>query len=133
MKDVSLRNTAVVRDDIASSIPNQLSLGSIDLVDYKPHHLTYASKNNGEGLAVFGEIYYPIGWKVYIDGQETDFLRVDYFLRGLVIPAGEHQIEFRFEPTSYSTGESISLAGSILLMLLTLGALAKGIVSLKND
>lgn len=122
MKEVSLKNTAVIREEFTSEIPNNISVGTIELTNYKPDHLTYQSSNSGEGIAVFGEIYYPEGWKVYIDGEETDYLRVDYFLRGLVVPAGEHTIEFKFEPSSYHTGESISLAGSILLVLVLIGA-----------
>ncbi len=133
IREVSLKETAVVRDEFTASIPENLSAGTIDLVDYKPNHLTYASKNSGEGLAIFGEIYYPKGWKVFIDGQEVDYLRVDYFLRGVVIPAGEHTVEFKFESEAYSTGEAISLAGSILLSLVVLGAIAKGILDSKKD
>ena len=73
--------------------------------------------NSGSQLAVFSEIYYPKGWKSYIDGKETEYIQADYVLRAMVIPSGNHQIEFKFEPGSYLIGNKVSLASSILLLL----------------
>ncbi|MEJ2004415.1 MAG: YfhO family protein, partial [Cyclobacteriaceae bacterium] len=89
---------------------------------YLPNDITYRSNNSGAGLAVFSEIYYPEGWKVTIDGEETDMLRVNYVLRGLQIPAGEHTINFSFEPSIYATGNTIMLIASILMLLLFIAA-----------
>ena len=69
-------------------------------------------------LAVFSEIYYEgwdNDWKAYIDGEPVDHIRVNYLLRGLMIPGGKHKVEFKFEPVTYYVGEKINLAGSILL------------------
>lgn len=93
----------------------------IELKSYKPNELIYSSKSQGEKLAVFSEIYYPAGWKSYIDGKESNYFRTDYLLRGMVIPAGEHEIEFRFEPVSYIVGNKISLVSSLLFILLSAG------------
>ncbi|MCW0482695.1 YfhO family protein [Gaoshiqia sediminis] len=89
----------------------------IELLEYRPNYLKYKARAKNTSLAVFSEIYYPKGWKAYIDGQETDHLRANYVLRALPVPAGEHEIEFRFEPASYFTGNKISLASSLLLIL----------------
>ncbi|MEA3445373.1 MAG: YfhO family protein, partial [Bacteroidota bacterium] len=94
------------------------SLAQIEMTEYKPNHLTYRSISSNAGLAVFSEIYYPSGWNVSIDGQEAELVRVNYVLRALKIPAGEHTIEFKFEPKSYFTGEKISIASSIILALI---------------
>ncbi len=94
------------------------STASIFLTDYKPNHLTYQSNAAQEQLGVFSEIYYPNGWNAYIDGEPAEHFRANYVLRAMLIPAGEHSIEFKFEPGIYATGETISYASSILLLLL---------------
>jgi hypothetical protein len=95
--------------------------GSIRLTSYLPNDLVYKSECSQEEFAVFSEIYYPEGWNAYLDGKPVPHIGVDYVLRGLAVPAGSHTIEFRFEPQTYSTGNSIAMAGSVLL-LVTLGA-----------
>jgi uncharacterized membrane protein YfhO len=72
-------------------------------------------------LAVFSEIYYPHGWKSFIDGREVPYFRADYALRAMVVPAGTHTIEFRFAPQSLKTGQAVSWAGSILVLLMAAG------------
>ena len=99
------------------------SLASIKLSEVKPNYLKYQSINENEGFAVFSEIYYPSGWKTFIDGKETSHIRVNYILRGMLIPAGHHVIEFKFDPDVIKTGSKITLASSILLGLLLLGGL----------
>ncbi len=96
---------------------------SIKLTSYEPNHLVYKSKTSKEQLAVFSEIYYPHGWKVYIDGKPADHFRVNYVLRAMVVPEGNHKIEFKFEPDLYHTGESIALASSIVVIILVLGGI----------
>jgi len=92
--------------------------GAIKLKEYKPNYLKYsANVNSGAQLAVFSEIYYPKGWKSYIDGKEADHFQANYVLRAMVIPSGQHEIEFKFEPASYYLGNKVSLASSILLLL----------------
>jgi uncharacterized membrane protein YfhO len=71
-------------------------------------------------MGVFSEVYYPRGWNAYIDGKKADYMKVNYVLRGMVIPAGQHTIEFDFHPDSYYTGLTISKWGLILLYLLLL-------------
>ncbi len=99
------------------------SLASINLVDYKPNYLKYESSNSNDGFAVFSENYYVHGWNAYIDGTIVSHVRVNYILRGLQIPAGNHTIEFKFEPQVITTGSSIAMASSIVLVLLLLGGL----------
>ncbi len=91
--------------------------GSITITQYKPNHLIYQSNNLKLGFAVFSEIYYPKGWNAYIDGKQTEHVCVNYVLRGLEIPAGNHTIEFKFEPKSYSNGNKVAMVGSILLLI----------------
>ena len=96
------------------------SLARIEFVSYQPNHLVYRTNAISGQLAIFSEIYYKKGWNAYVDGQLTPHFRADYVLRAMIVPAGEHTIDFRFEPVIYSRGEKISLASSILLILLVL-------------
>ena len=74
-------------------------------------------------MAVFSEIFYDAGWRSFVDGEEVPHFRVNYILRGMVLPSGEHSIEFRFEPESYFKGKKIATASSYLLFILLLGAI----------
>ena len=96
---------------------------TITLAEYQPNRMVYSSQSTSEQLAVFSEIYYEKGWQAYIDGEKTDHLRVNYILRGMVVPGGTHEIVFEFHPRSYYTGSTISIIGSLLLLLLFLGAI----------
>lgn len=97
------------------------SLASIRLINYKPNHLRYTSNTLKDQLAVFSEIYYDKGWNVYIDGEFKPHFRANYVLRAMIVPAGQHTIEFKFEPKVYYTGETISLISSIILLLFIIG------------
>ncbi|MEP6647759.1 MAG: hypothetical protein ABJC12_11780 [Saprospiraceae bacterium] len=92
--------------------------GQIKLTSYAPDELVYQSTSLGEGMAVFSEIWYgpDKGWQAYIDGVKAPHFRADYILRAMRIPAGEHQIRFKFNPTSYHAGEMISLIFSLLIV-----------------
>jgi len=98
------------------------SLGTIKLDSYQPNNLKYTTNLNEEGLAIFSEIYYKDGWNAYIDGIKTEHFRANYVLRAMKIPAGNHSIEFKFEPSVFISGERISLASSISLILLLIFA-----------
>jgi hypothetical protein len=99
------------------------STASILLTEYKPNYLKYQSNNSNDGFAVISEMYYENGWLSSIDGKEVPHYRVDYALRGIEVPKGEHTIEFKFEPQVIKTGSTIALASSILLGLLIWGGL----------
>jgi uncharacterized membrane protein YfhO len=74
-------------------------------------------------VAVFSEIYFPWGWNVKIDGKDTDLARVNYVLRAIRVPAGNHDIEFYFNPTSAQVTDDISIASIVLIYILCVGAL----------
>ena len=97
----------------------------IYLESYKPNHLVYRSSSSSANLAVFSEIYYPDGWKAYIDGEPAEHIRVNYVLRALAIPEGDHVIEFKFEPESYTQASTASTVASIILLLLVIFGFVK--------
>ncbi|MEL6852927.1 MAG: YfhO family protein, partial [Bacteroidota bacterium] len=132
LRSINTGNTAVV--DVAidggrfgeqiKGLGNQSDPNArITLTSFDNKRITYKSNSSQPQLAVFSEIYYndKKGWKAYLDGQEVPHLRANYVLRALNVPAGEHEIEFRFEPAAYFTGETISLISSIILLLLMAG------------
>lgn len=94
------------------------STASIQLLSYAPNQLEYKYTASRPQLAVFSEVYYPVGWKAYIDGQKADHFRVDYILRGMVLPEGEHTVTFKYIPDSYYTSARISQVASSLLIIL---------------
>jgi hypothetical protein len=132
-KEISLMNSFNPSKEaiIGNSFKNQITKPSfpvlenekIELVSYQPDELHYKYSAREEKLAVFSEIYYPAGWKCYIDGKESQYFRTDWVLRGMLVPAGDHEIKFTFRPVSYYTGNKVSLASSILLILLFAGYL----------
>ena len=100
---------------------NNDSSASIDLTSYAPNRLVYKSSSKVDQLAVFSEIYYPKGWKVEMDGEPSDYFSAGYILRAMVVPAGEHEIVFTFQPKAFYTGNKIARASSALLLILLLG------------
>jgi hypothetical protein len=105
----------------------------IELTSYKANELVYQSSASSDRVAVFSEIHYPAGWRAFIDGNEVPHFRANYILRALSIPAGEHEIRFEFKPDSYFSGNKISLAGSLMLLLATAGMVAATILRKKRN
>ncbi|KAF0202750.1 MAG: hypothetical protein FD170_1599 [Bacteroidetes bacterium] len=106
----------------------------IELTEYQPNKLKYSSQAASDQLAVFSEIYYDKGWNAYLDGEKVPHFRVNYVLRAMVVPAGNHEIEFRFEPKVFAVGEKVSFAGSLLLILMLVGFAATELwKKLKSD
>lgn len=98
--------------------------GTIQLTDYTPTSISYQTNSPKGGLAVLSEVYYPKGWEVEMDGQilEADkLIRVNYVLRALEVPAGQHTIVMRFKSQSFANGVILARISSVLLILLVLG------------
>lgn len=120
------RYEALVKEEFrqhisVSELAQQADGDLIQLTSYKANELIYKSVSASARIALFSEIYYPAGWQAYIDGTPVEHFRANYVLRGLQIPAGEHEIRFHFRPESYYTGNRVSLAGSVLLLLISAG------------
>lgn len=94
----------------------ELGQGDIFLTDYQPNHLTYAYRSDKGGLCVFSEIHYPKGWRAYVDGKEVPYIRANYLLRAMVLPAGDHTVEFRFRAPNFKTVELVSLLSSLIIL-----------------
>jgi hypothetical protein len=115
----SSKTNAVVHAEFKSQLNGigKDSTAQIRLLAYNPSNMQYKSVSKAKQLAVFSEIYYPAGWNCYIDGKATETLRANYILRGVVVPAGSHKIEWKFEPVSVSRGNNLAMLGSSILLL----------------
>lgn len=127
LKDIDPATTALIDKRFADQVNNKElksdSLSGIVLMDYQPNKLVYNSNSATQQIAVFSEIYYADGWKAFLNGNEVPYFRANYVLRAMVVPAGKNTIEFRFEPTQYYRGESMSMIGSILIIILAGGVI----------
>ena len=160
IEGADLRTTAIIGNDFAwaqeamknmSGSPSGPSSEvetspTITLSHYAPNELRYEFSTDTERAAIFSEIYYPKGWKAWIEpagaygevrgghyqptseGHPVELFRADWMLRGAIIPEGEGQLIMRFEPDSYQLGEDISRASSIALILLLIASAAGMIV-----
>ena len=90
---------------------------------YNPDYLKYRSHSATDQLAVFSEVYYEPDWRAYIDGKPAEYIRVNYILRAMVVPAGDHVIEFRNEAPLFHRMDTVTILGSVVLMLLAGGAI----------
>lgn len=90
---------------------------------YNMDHLIYKTKTSKDQLAVFSEVYYAPDWRAYIDGKPADYFRVNYILRAMVIPAGEHTIEFKCEAPKLYQLIKVDIVFAILFILAVAGSL----------
>ncbi len=125
LDSLDTKKTAIINKGFKGFLPleniQRDSTATIKLLSHSPNYLKYKSETNSPQLAVFSEVYYPKGWNAYIDGELTNYFRANYVLRAMTIPEGKHIIEFKFEPQVVATGSKISLASSILFLLVFVG------------
>ncbi len=122
----SLRDTAIVQQSFKTAVTKQPvfdSSATMKVVEYNNDEITYSFAGKSDQFAVFSEIYYPLGWKAFIDGKETPYAKTNYVLRGMTIPAGNHKVQFKFEPQSYIIGNNISFISSLIAILVLAAAI----------
>lgn len=119
---VDLKNTAVVAEEFSGMLKQvnyqPIEGDTIIHTMYKANRMEYKSSLAAERLVVFSEVYYPKGWSATIDGVEVPYLRANYLLNALVVPAGEHEIVFEFVPPHLSMLRVLTICSSALLILL---------------
>jgi hypothetical protein len=108
---------AYVSEDIKTKIDPPLQGAKAEIVHYGIQDLKVRTAATGSNLLFLSEAYYPKGWKAFIDEKEVDILRLNYLFRGVIVPQGEHTIEMKFEPASFTTGRQISLASNIIVLI----------------
>ncbi len=109
---------------VTENLKHEEASGTVELTEYRPNHMRYEVSLDQSSLVVFSDIYYEGGWKASIDGEPVPHLRANYILRALPVDAGTHIVEFEFVFEPFEKGEKVSLAGSILVLLVLLSGIA---------
>jgi uncharacterized membrane protein YfhO len=129
---VKFMNTAQFQPDSIALVSNDKlteksynTAGKAEITEYTPNQVVLNTSNEGEGFLILSEAYFPIGWTCTIDDKSTEIYQVNHILRGIEVPAGDHEIVFTFEPKSYKRAQMISdvttyLAWIALVVLLTI-------------
>jgi uncharacterized membrane protein YfhO len=127
-------DTAIIETTIAKEIPafQWDSTATIQVVKNENDFVEYSFSGNQAQFAVFSEVYYDRGWKAFIDGKEAPIYQVNYLLRGMHIPAGSKSITFSFEPTSYTSGRTLTGIGQFLMLGFVLAGIAMAYRSKKE-
>lgn len=130
LNDFNPADTAIIDKRFAEMLQGKdLTRDSASVIDmvhqkpYNPDYVVYKTKTNKDQLAVFSEVYYAPDWRAYIDGKPADYFRVNYILRAMVVPAGEHTIEFKDEAPLMHKLDKVSIIVSILFVLTVAGSL----------
>ena len=118
-----LKDTAIVQVGFTADVkqPQWDSAASIRMSKFDNDEIDYTTNSSTPQFAVFSEVYYPNGWNAYIDGQKVNYVKANYVLRGLTVPAGSHSIKFKYEPATYKKAVSIAYIGSFIIALFVLG------------
>ena len=101
------------------------STAVIELKNYQPNQLEFKTQSKTPQLAVFSEIYYPKGWKMLLDGKEVPYIKANYLLRAVFVPAGNHEVRMVFEPEVIEKGKIISMSAFGIFLLLSVGGFLK--------
>lgn len=129
----SLKDTAIVQQQFSNKVsgtPAADTSAKITLLENLNDVIRYSFSSAANQFAVFSEIYYPLGWDVYVDGKKAEYVKTDYALRGMMVPAGNHKIEFRFEPRSYYLGDMLSFITGIISTLILIAAI---VIQIRKD
>ena len=133
---VNLRTTAVVAESAREAMQgfrpakeDSLATARITLTEYRPNRLVYEYSAPREAMALFSEIYYDKGWRAFVDGQEAPYFRTDYLLRAMLLPEGDHTVEWRFRAPGWGAAETVTGICSALILL---GAVAALLLSLRR-
>ena len=138
LNHLNLRTTAVTDAKFEPFVQAARANGPADsdrqvaLTSYAPDVLTYTCQSSQPATLVFSEIYYPYGWKAYIDGQPCEHFRADYTLRAMNVPAGRHDIRFEFRPDTVYRGGIVSVASAVLIYLTIAGGLVQALVGYRR-
>ncbi len=131
LDSTNLKDTAIVDKRYQAAIKQAPAYDSSAFIKLKQNlndKIDYTFHSSTPQFALMSEVYYPLGWDAYIDGKKADYIKTDYVLRGMYVPAGDHEIEFRFEPKSFYTGRTITIIASILVYFFLIVAIVINVI-----
>lgn len=126
LDSTDLKDTAVIDKSFSAEVKAPAPFDSAAFIKVKENlndKISYTYNSNTPQFAVFSEVYYTHGWNAYVDGQISKYVKANYILRAMNLPAGKHEIDFRFEPASFTTGRTITIWSNILLMIIIVAAI----------
>jgi hypothetical protein len=126
LDNLDTKDSAVANKSFSNVLKTSFTVdpaATIQLVKNDNDVVTYKSHAASEQLAVFSEVFYDKGWNAYVDGKQTPYAKVNYVLRGMMVPAGDHTIVFKFEPKSHAIGWTVTYICSFLMLLLLAAAI----------
>jgi hypothetical protein len=132
--EFKVRDEAVMLKEFSSKLKSNTfsGMGTINMKSYAPNKIVYSADCKGNQFAVFSEIYYPDGWKAFVDGKEVDIVKTNYLLRGLELSSGKHTIEFKFDLPKYRKSNTLAIVGTGILFLLITGVAFMELKKAKN-
>lgn len=135
LDSLDTQHAAVADRKFASLLGNPTAKTPGDTIfetTYAPNRLTYHARSAKGGVAVFSEVYFPWGWKATVDGNPVEIGRVNYVLRAIPLPPGNHSVDFTFDPESIRTADGVSVASCVVIYLLCGGAIALTVIRLRR-
>lgn len=128
------KEEAIVSEEVADKVSSlQYSgNGQVEFLSYLPNELKYKVSSDDKQFLVLSEVYYPDGWKAYLDGKAVDIHRVNYLLRGVEVPAGDHELVMKFEEEKFKIANTIALVGSLIIIILVIVFFVRDFI-LKNN
>ncbi len=117
------KEVAFMEEDKGLKLDSVGEGASATVTNYENELIELDVTATGNNLLLLSEIYYPVAWKAYIDGNETEIYKTNFAFRSIVVPAGKHKVEFKYHSDSYATGRTLSMATNALTLLALLGGL----------
>ena len=114
-KEFNPRNTVILEEEIAEQFNPSENEAKAQIIDYQPNKVVIATKSNSDKLLFLSDTYYP-GWRVYVDGNEKKIYKADYAFRAVVVPEGEHEVVFIYQPKSFQIGLFISIISLVFFI-----------------
>lgn len=112
----NLRDTAYVESKINANLDTNITNNKVRITKYQNQKIELEVEASGNNLLFMSEIYYPAGWKAYIDGKETEIYKTNYAFRSIVVPQGKHKIVYKYESPKFNLGKNLSLFTNIILV-----------------